>query len=247
MRREPERRYGSAAELADDLRRHLDGRPVRARPDTVGYRTSRFVARHRGALAAVTTVFVLLTVLAVTNAVQARRIARERDRAQQVTAFLEALFLSADPEVAQGDTITVRNVLDRGAERIRGELSGQPGMRADLAAVLARVYGNLGLWDEALALRSEVYDLVRATDPADDAEVGNAALQLAVAYARKGDLDAAGPLLEEAEELLRRGGLDGRRRGLDAQLARPCVAAGRRPRASPSAPRGGARDPPGRG
>ena len=214
MRREPERRYGSAAELADDLRRHLAGHPVRARPDTLRYRSSRFVARHRGSLAAVATAFILVTVLAVTNAVQARRTARERDRAREVTAFLEDLFLSADPEVVQGDTITLREVLDRGADRIRTQLEGEPRVRADLAAVLARVYGTLGLWDESVALRREVYDLLRDAAPEDAGARSGAALQLATALARRGDLDATAPLLEESEAALRRSDL----RGEDASL-----------------------------
>ena len=212
LRREPERRYGSAAELADDLRRHLDGHPVRARPDTLGYRASRFVARHRGALAAVAAVFVLLAILAVTNAVQARRITRERDRGRQVTDFLETLFLSADPEVSQGDTITLREVLDRGAQRLRSELADQPAIRAQLTAVLARVYGSLDLRREAVGLRQEVYDLLRTETPDDHVAVGSAALQLAYARARTGDLEGAPGLLEEAETRLRKAGLEGAER-----------------------------------
>ena len=48
LRKEPERRYASARELAEDIRRHLEGRPVLARPDTAGYRLGKFVRRHRG-------------------------------------------------------------------------------------------------------------------------------------------------------------------------------------------------------
>ena len=50
---EPSRRYESAAQLADDVRRHLEHEPVRARPQTVGYRARTFVRRHRGKVAAV--------------------------------------------------------------------------------------------------------------------------------------------------------------------------------------------------
>ena len=52
MRKEPERRYASAEQLADDLRRHLDGRPVLARGDSTVYRAGKFVRRHAAAVAA---------------------------------------------------------------------------------------------------------------------------------------------------------------------------------------------------
>ena len=47
LRREPERRYGSVTALADDFRRHREGRPVKARPDTLCYRAGKFVRRNR--------------------------------------------------------------------------------------------------------------------------------------------------------------------------------------------------------
>ena len=52
LRKEPERRYRTAHDLSEDLRRHLEGLPVTARADTIGYRAGKFVRRHRTAVAA---------------------------------------------------------------------------------------------------------------------------------------------------------------------------------------------------
>src|SRR4029453_18462412 len=60
LRKEPSRRYLSAQELAEDLERHLDGRPVLARRDTLGYRMGKFVGRHRTAVSAAVLIFVSL-------------------------------------------------------------------------------------------------------------------------------------------------------------------------------------------
>ncbi len=76
LRKEPERRYRSAADLADDLRRHLDGMPVSARPDTWGYRSSKFVRRHVMAVITAAAFVLLLTSAAVSLAIQSQRIAQ---------------------------------------------------------------------------------------------------------------------------------------------------------------------------
>src|SRR5439155_20222257 len=88
MRKEPERRYASAQELADDIRRCLEHRPVLARRDTLGYRASSFVRRNAGAVAAAAVI--LLSVLggAVATTWQWRRAVAEQARAesQRMTA-----------------------------------------------------------------------------------------------------------------------------------------------------------------
>ena len=80
MRKEPERRYGSAEQLAGDIRRHLQGKPVIARKDTLAYRSAKFVRRHWLPVGTGTVVFLLILAFAVTTDVQSARIAAERDR-----------------------------------------------------------------------------------------------------------------------------------------------------------------------
>ena len=98
MQKTPARRYASAEQLAEDIDRHLDGRPVRAQRDTVGYRLGKFVSRHRVGVGASAAIVVLLVAAVVTLLVQAGRIRTERDTAQQVSSLLVNLFAEASPQ-----------------------------------------------------------------------------------------------------------------------------------------------------
>src|SRR5690606_35108467 len=90
---DPDRRYGSAEALLDDLRRLRAGLPLRARPDTPGYRLRRFVGRHRWGVGAATLGVALLVAFTVALALQQRQTARARDDAEATVAFLERLFV----------------------------------------------------------------------------------------------------------------------------------------------------------
>ena len=200
MRREADRRYSSARDLADDVQRHLDAHPVRARPDSWGYRSSRFVRRNRVGVSALAALFVMVSAFGVDRARQARETALALARAEQVTGFLVSLFQSSSPELNRGETVTVRDVLDRGAERVRDELRAEPEVQTRLMSVMAEVYGHLELDEEVLALRQEVLATRRATLPADHPDLARALVQLATITATQGSPDESRPLLEEAEE-----------------------------------------------
>ena len=149
LRKEPERRYHSVEALAADLRRHLDGLPVLAQPDRWSYRAAKFFRRHTAGVSVAGGAALLLAAFAGVLAVQTRRTAAERDRAEQVSAFVTQLLRSPDPFRGQGAAVTVRQVLDSALARIRGELEGQPVLQADLLAVIGRSYEGLGLYDQA--------------------------------------------------------------------------------------------------
>src|SRR5262249_27659174 len=101
LRKKPAERYGTATAFADDLRRILRHEPISARPETLGYRTARFVRRHaRGVTMAVAVVLVL----SGSTAFYTRRLAQERDRAQReaakatkVSELMIGLLTGADP------------------------------------------------------------------------------------------------------------------------------------------------------
>ena len=109
MRKEPDRRYASADQLAADLRRYLVGLPVTARRDGRAYRAGKFVRRHRAGVAVAALVASVIVGFTVVTAVQSARlraqsarIALERDRARQVSSFLVSLFRTADPFAGAG-------------------------------------------------------------------------------------------------------------------------------------------------
>jgi serine/threonine-protein kinase len=159
LRKEPDRRYQTAGQLADDIERHLNRRPILARSDSFGYRAGKFIRRNRAAAIASTAVILLVASLVVVYTV---KLQQERDRAQQearkaeeVSEFLTGLFEVSDPSESVGKTITARELLDRGAERIRTELPDQPETQAAMMTVVGNVYHQLGLSRRADTLLSQ--------------------------------------------------------------------------------------------
>jgi eukaryotic-like serine/threonine-protein kinase len=201
LAREPERRYASVGELRDDLFRFQHGLPVLARRPTTLYRAARFVRRHRAGVAAGLLVLGLLAGYAATVTVQSRRIAAEAAKAEQVKEFLASLFLALNPAVSLGSEPTASDLLEAGARRVATELNGQPAVQAELMAVLGRVYGTLGQYEEAAALLGPALDLRRGARGADRPEVAATAHDLAQIRHYQGHLSEAEALLREALEL----------------------------------------------
>lgn len=161
MHPEPEGRYEGAEQLAADLRRHAMLLPVHARARTRGYRARRFVQRNRWGVGVAAAVMALVMTFAVLSGTQARRIALERDRAQQVEGFLLDLFYGANVYVGSGQAVTVHELLDRGAAQIaRGEVR-QPETRARLFFALGKAYYAQGDYGRAIALLDSSYALQR--------------------------------------------------------------------------------------
>jgi eukaryotic-like serine/threonine-protein kinase len=156
LAKERSRRYGTPSELATDVGRHLRNEPVVARPPSRAYRVQKYIQRHRVGVVIVSGLLVLLTGFAISMAVQARRTARERDRAnreaeasKRVVAFMTGMFRGSDPSEARGNTITAREVLDRASKDIETGLGKDPEVRARLLGTMGEVYLNLGLLAQA--------------------------------------------------------------------------------------------------
>lgn len=206
LRKEPERRYVSVAEFADDVERYLEGYPVRARPEGFAYVSGRFVRRHRGAVAAAAALVLSLVALtgmsmrfAATSARQAEEVRVERDVALEVSAFLETLFEAADPYAARGavrDTMRIRDLLDEGARRVQEDLADQPLVQARLLASLGRANRNLGRFDEAAPLLSEALAIRERMEGDDSPGAAFARIDAAQLQARLGNH-------QEAERLIR--------------------------------------------
>jgi len=161
LEKDRERRYGSPAELAADLGRHLRNEPVLAGPPSASYRARKFVRRHRVGVAVAAVAVLALGGFALAMGVQARRISREAEAKREVSAFLAELFKVSNPSEARGGNITARELLDKGVVKIRGSLQGEPRVRAELLATMGTVYLGLGLYDQAEPLLKEALDTQR--------------------------------------------------------------------------------------
>jgi len=154
-------RYASVSELAADVTRYLRHEPVTASPPSGLYQLRKFARRHKVGVSFAAVLVVLLAGFAVTMAVYASALARARDRAnleadaaREVADYLVQLFGSSDPEQALGATVTARQILDLGRERIK-ELDGQPLVQARLLNTMGEVYTSAGLLEEARRLLEE--------------------------------------------------------------------------------------------
>ena len=211
MRKEPERRYASAQQMASDIQRHLDGRPVIAHRDTLPYRSSKFVRRHWLPVSAGISAALLVVTFAVTTFMQSTRIAAERDRvaqqreladherirAEEVSSFLVDLFKLSDPGENRGNQVTARELLDSGATRLRGGLRDQPATRAALLSTVGTVYDSLGQYQDAVPLLKEALQL---QTPHGSAHV-ETLLELGRAQIGAGNLAAAEDPLQQALHL----------------------------------------------
>lgn len=204
LKKEPAERYGSVTALADDLWRLLRQEPISARPDTIRYRAVRFVQRHAAAVAASAGVMLLVAGL---TADHTTRLAAERDRAQReaakaakVSEALTALLIGADP-IATSSTregLTVRRLLDAGAERVQNELSGEPEAEAEIFTVLGRIYRRFGVYDKAQQLLEQALASAQVVFGAEHVRVAQALNDLGALLTERGDYVAAEPYLERA-------------------------------------------------
>jgi tetratricopeptide (TPR) repeat protein len=202
LRKEPERRYASVEALLDDITRHIDGRPVLARPDTLRYRVRKFVTRHRigvaGAAAGIVLVIGLTGVYLVRLAAQRDLARAEAAKAEEVSRFLRGLFEVSDPAESRGATLTARELLDSGAARIQRDLAAQPEVQATMMRVIGEVYAELGLAAAARPLLEAALERHRALYGNLHLETATSALALATIRQDQGDLEGAEPLFREA-------------------------------------------------
>jgi tetratricopeptide (TPR) repeat protein len=211
LEKDRERRYESAYGLALDVQRHLDDEPVRASPPRTVYRLRKFAKRHRVVVAATAVAVAALligiagTIAGLLRANRAEAEARrEAQTAREVSEFLVGLFKVSDPSEARGNTITAREILDSGSQRIRQSLEDQPATQAALMDTMGRVYQSLGLFDRATPLLQDA--LARRRQLRGDAhpEVAASMNSLAAVLRDKGDYDVAEKLFRDALAIRRR-------------------------------------------
>ena len=204
LRREPEQRYGSVRELADDLKRYLDSQPVLARRGQWGYQAQRFVQRNRWPLAVVG-VLTLMACGFTWRTLLAEREARlQAEVAEQTTEFLISTFALADPTQGGRHDYSAREVLDRGRERVDQELGAHPQVRARLLEALGNAYRGINEGSAGAELLEAAAQL--NLDPAIDQPLAAArSLRAKVAgiTASNGSTQVARDAAERAFDLVR--------------------------------------------
>mgnify|MGYP001809707403 FL=1 len=220
LRREPERRYATAAAFADDLRRWLSGRPVAAQLDTRRYRMRKFVARHRLAVGSASAVLLALiagfgtalwqATVAQSQAQRAEReaaVAREMaTRNERVKEFLISVFLQENPlrRDARG-ALTMAEAFEDALKRIDSEFADDPAMQGELLDDFGEIVSGRGDFARARGMFERALAIAERARGENDPAVAEALLNIAAANSGEGRVEANRPLAERAIRILQAG------------------------------------------
>jgi tetratricopeptide (TPR) repeat protein len=168
------------------------------------------VARERrvhrirtGAVIGVASLAILAAFFAYFADHQRGRAQIEAETAKQTTNFMVGLFNVADPSEARGNSITAREIMDKGAARIGKELTAQPAIQATLMETMGTVYTSLGLYDQAAKLLSSALDKRRTLYGAKHLEVARSMDRLGEVLKLSAQYEPAEKLYREALALRR--------------------------------------------
>lgn len=217
LRVEPEFRYQSVSDLSEDIGRYLDRIPVKARRQTMRYRTGKFVRRHRvGALAAL---LVLLALLAGTSISlwQARQARIEKTKAEAVSGFLQAMLSASSPTSSlkrENNDLTVKELLDEASSRLSTDaMSDQHAVKAKLQQIIGTSYLSIGQYDLADRNLTSAYEAQVGLYGEDADETLETLVLLASLWTGRGDYAKAIQFYEKRLVILREGYAAGRIRG----------------------------------
>ncbi len=178
---------------------------ARARIQWISDRPARHMRRI--ALAAFIIVLVTGTVLSTVGFVRASREAvtsrRALEETQEVSRFLIDLFEVSNPGEARGNTVTARELLDQGAEKIRSGFQNQPLARARFMLTIGDVYQKLGLYEKAEPLLTQSLEISERELAPDHLDVAASLGSLGILYRTQGRYEEAEPLLQRALEIQR--------------------------------------------
>ncbi len=204
LRKDPGERYATVETFAADLRRHLAGRPVSARPMTWWYSGRKFVSRHRLGVATAALVALGLFVSVGIVLWQAGRTRDEARRSERVAGLLSDLFEDADPFAGEERGMSLRDLLDRGVERVRAELTDDPRLRARLLVTLGRAYLGQGVAGRTEELTREALTAAASGPGRASASYASALAFLGEVQQAKGELARAERSFESALVIFRR-------------------------------------------
>ncbi len=191
LRKLPRERYGTAAALADDLKRYLQSEPVQARANLVTYRMHKFIRRYRGAVIGTATSAVALIAVTVFALYQMReaQIQRDQSREQARRAELQAEFVTLMMSNVGDKPATAEQLLDAGYKLVSQHYTDDPIFRMSAMLNLAARYGDIGLTPKQYSLLQGADQIARSVK--DWSMMSRAECGLAEAEIDLGHLDRA--------------------------------------------------------
>ena len=204
MQREPQHRYLSADQFGQDIDNYLEGRPIKARTPTLGYRFSKFVRRHKIAVS-VAIAFLLFTVLFVAGILRERsraeeaRIKAEREaaRAKAVSEFLQRTLASANP-FNLGKDVSLVVALESASKEIGNSFKNEPETEADVRDTVGFTFLKLGKYDDAEKHLTRALEIRKKLYRGDHRDVAETLDNLGTMYQEKGDLVKGEKFFREA-------------------------------------------------
>ncbi len=226
LEKDRRRRYETANDLARDVERHLEHRPVVAGPPGTVYRTRKFVRRHRLGVALAGSVTGALVIGLAVSLLAFAKASQERDRAMaaeqraaanetkalseaarrsQVAKFLEDMLQGVGPSAALGrDTTLLREILDKTAERVARDLKEQPEVEAELCYTLGEVYWEIGELEKAEAMHRRGLSLRQTVLGNEHPDIARSMRRLGHVLWRRGQIDEAEKLGRAAVAMQRK-------------------------------------------
>ncbi|MBB6096019.1 serine/threonine protein kinase [Povalibacter uvarum] len=213
LRKEPNSRYGSVEQFAEDIRRFLNNEPVQARQGNWIYYSQRFARRNSLAVAAASVFILFLATFGIVMSVQRQHIAEERDRAtaeseraERVSDFMLRVFTAADPFENNGEVLTASQLLDRAAGTIQSELNEQPEVRARLLEAIGRAYRRQSQPERAVTFLQESLRVRRQAGVAETAQTGQLFTELAIALRNAGRFAESDRAFQDALRIAQQSG-----------------------------------------
>jgi serine/threonine-protein kinase len=207
MQKEPARRYRSVEALVRDVDHYLNGEPLEARPDAVGYRVRKFVTRNRRAIAVAAMVFFAIVSLVAFYTVRlagARNAAvAQAARTQRIQRFMLNLFEGGDKQAGPADSLRVVTLIERGVKEARA-LAGDPALQAELYEALGSIYQKLGDFGQADILLRSALDERRSLLGPEHADVAESTVVLGLLRTDQAKFDEAERLVRDGLAELRR-------------------------------------------
>jgi serine/threonine protein kinase/Tfp pilus assembly protein PilF len=181
LHKDVQRRYPSLEALIRDIDHYLKGEPLEARPDSLGYRTGKFVRRNRRSLAGAAAAFALIVALGVFFVVRLTKahnaILAEATRTKRIEQFMLILFDGGDKTAGPADDLRVVALLDRGVKSAEA-LKTEPAVQAELYTTLGNIYRKLGRLDRADQMLNAALERRKSIAGPDSAEVADGLIAL---------------------------------------------------------------------